>query len=58
MEQIQEKFTKKCDDLGNKKQYSLKREIINPNKNNCLNNWNNRLNIRLKKFELSYSANK
>ena len=50
MEQIQEKSKINYDDLGSQKQYSLKEQIINPNKNNDLNEWNNRLNNRLKKF--------
>ena len=51
MEQIQEKSKINYDDLGSQKQYSLKEQIINPNKNNYLNEWNNRLTKRLKKFE-------
>ena len=51
MEQIQEISKNNYDGLGSQKQYSLKEQIINPNKNNYLNEWNNRLNKRLKKFE-------
>lgn len=58
MEQIQEKSINIYDDLGSQKQYSLKEQFINPNKNNNINNWNNRLNKRLKKFEIIQVSNK
>ena len=58
MEQIQEKSINIYDDLGSQKQYSLKEQIINPNKINELNDWNNRLNKRLKKFEINQVSNK
>ncbi len=58
MEQIQEKSINIYDDLGSQKQYSLKEQIINPNKINELNDWNNRLNKRLKKFEINQDSNK
>jgi hypothetical protein len=58
MEQIQEKSINIYDDLGSQKQYSLKEQFINPNKNNNFNDWNNRLNKRLKKFEIIQVSNK
>tara|TARA_A100001015_G_scaffold49567_1_gene54687 strand:- start:2205 stop:2402 length:198 start_codon:yes stop_codon:yes gene_type:complete len=58
MEQIQEKSINIYDDLGSQKQYSLKEQIVNPNKINELNDWNNRLNKRLKKFEINQVSNK
>ncbi len=58
MEQIQEKSINIYDDLGSQKQYSLKEQFINPNKKNNINDWNNRLNKRLKKFEIIQVSNK
>jgi len=58
MEQIQEKSINIYDDLGSQKQYSLKEQIINPNKMNELNDWNKRLNKRFKKFEINQDSNK
>ena len=58
MEQIQEKSINIYDDLGSQKQYSLKEQFINPNKKNIINDWNNRLNKRLKKFEIIQVSNK
>ena len=58
MEQIQEKSINIYDDLGSQKQYSLKEQFINPNKKNNINDWNNRLDKRLKKFEIIQVSNK
>ena len=58
MEQIQEKSINIYDDLGSQKQYSLKEQFINPNKKNNIYDWNNRLNKRLKKFEIIQVSNK
>jgi hypothetical protein len=58
MEQIQVNSINICDDLGSQKQYGLKEQINNPNKKMDLNDWNNRLNKRLKKFEIDYVVNK
>lgn len=58
MEQIQEKSINIYDDLGSQEQYSLKEQIINPNKNKKFNDWNHRLNKRLKKFEINQVSNK
>tara|TARA_B000000557_G_C20784897_1_gene448205 strand:+ start:567 stop:764 length:198 start_codon:yes stop_codon:yes gene_type:complete len=58
MEQIQENSRNIYDDLGSQEQYSLKEQIINPNKNNNFNDWNKRLNKRLKKFGNNQVSNK
>lgn len=57
MEQIPMNSINIYDDLGSQKQYSLKEQKNNPNKNKYLNDWNNRLNKRLKKFEPNYKVN-
>ena len=36
--------------LEGKKQYGLKEQFFNPNKNTFQNSWNTRLNKRFKKF--------
>tara|TARA_B100000902_G_C27194111_1_gene855507 strand:+ start:870 stop:1067 length:198 start_codon:yes stop_codon:yes gene_type:complete len=58
MEQIPVNSINIYDDLGSQNQYSLKEQKNNPNKNNYLNDWNNRLNKRLEKFEPNYKVSK